>query len=225
MRVLLTDAQDVQSITVARALKREGCVVYGFMTSRISYGYFSHAFWKRIICPDVKTDSEGFRLELMSFLATHQIDVIIPLSDGSAAFVSKNKTELEKQFGVKCAVPDYEKFCTAHNKGRLMDICRQYDIPHPRTFTISADMFEEAVAYVGFPALIKPDISEGARGIVYVESAEQVRAKVGAVIKEFGSCTLQQSGIPEYITMSCFTEGLQESVWGRLLFEFSGISR
>ena len=192
MRVLLTGAQDVQSITVARALKREGCVVYGFMTSRISYGYFSHAFWKCIICPDVKTDSEGFQLELMSFLATHQIDVIIPLSDGSAAFVSKNKTELEKQFGVKCAVPDYEIFCTAHNKGRLMDICRQYDIPHPRTFTISADMFEEAVAYVGFPALIKPDISEGARGIVYVESAEQVRAKVGAVIKEFGSCTLQQ---------------------------------
>ena len=138
MRVLLTDAQDVQSITVARALKREGCVVYGFMTSRISYGYFSHAFWKCIICPDVKTDSEGFQLELMSFLATHQIDVIIPLSDGSAAFVSKNKTELEKQFGVKCAVPDYEIFCTAHNKGRLMDICRQYDIPHPRTFTISA---------------------------------------------------------------------------------------
>lgn len=226
MRVLLTDAQDVQSITVARALKREGCVVYGFMTSRISYGYFSHAFWKRIICPDVKTDSEGFRLELMSFLATHQIDVIIPLSDGSAAFVSKNKTELEKQFGVKCAVPDYEIFCTAHNKGRLMDICRQYDIPHPRTFTISADMFEEAVAYVGFPALIKPDISEGARGIVYVESAEQVRAKVGAVIKEFGSCTLQQyirhTGV---YYMSCFTEGLQESVWGRLLFEFSGISR
>lgn len=41
MNVLLTDAQDVQSITVARSLHKRGCKVYGFMTSRISYGYTS----------------------------------------------------------------------------------------------------------------------------------------------------------------------------------------
>ena len=67
MNVLLTDAQDVQSITVARSLHKRGCKVYGFMTSRISYGYTSRFFHRHILCPDVKNEPENFGLFPVSY--------------------------------------------------------------------------------------------------------------------------------------------------------------
>ena len=124
MNVLLTDAQDVQSITVARSLHKRGCKVYGFMTSRISYGYTSRFFHRHILCPDVKNEPENFGLFLRKFLAETPINVIIPLSDGTAAYISQNKNELEKIHGVRCAVPGYEIFHKAHNKQLLMELCR-----------------------------------------------------------------------------------------------------
>ena len=36
-------------------------------------------------------------------------DVLLPVSDFTVPFISKHKNEIEKRFGVKCAVPDYEQ--------------------------------------------------------------------------------------------------------------------
>ena len=192
MNVLLTDAQDVQSITVARSLHKRGCKVYGFMTSRISYGYTSRFFHRHILCPDVKNEPENFGLFLRKFLAETPINVIIPLSDGTAAYISQNKNELEKIHGVRCAVPGYEIFHKAHNKQLLMELCRRIGAPHPKTIELTPDNLVQASAYTGFPALIKPNISEGARGIVYVNDIDRLHEVFPSVQATFGACTLQE---------------------------------
>lgn len=200
MNVLLTDAQDVQSITVARSLHKRGCKVYGFMTSRISYGYTS-LFHRHILCPDVKNEPENFGLFLRKFLAETPINVIIPLSDGTAAYISQNKNELEKIHGVRCAVPGYEIFHKAHNKQLLMELCRRIGAPHPKTIELTPDNLVQASAYTGFPALIKPNISEGARGIVYVNDIDRLHEVFPSV---------QQHSAPAHcrnlsITQACTT--------------------
>ena len=51
MNILLLDAHTVQSISVARSLKENGHVIFGFIESRLSYGYVSRFVDHKILCP------------------------------------------------------------------------------------------------------------------------------------------------------------------------------
>ena len=86
---------------------------------------------------------------------------------------------------LKCAVMDGEVFEVASNKTRLLVFCKENGIGHPRTERLSLEL-KEAADYVGFPALIKPDRSEGAKGITLVNDYEELKELAPRVQEEFG---------------------------------------
>lgn len=121
----------------------------------------------------------------------YQIDVIIPMEDEPATILSHIRKSLESETKVKCAVMDGEVFEVASNKTRLLAFCKENGIGHPRTERLSLGL-KEAADYVGFPALIKPDHSEGAKGITLVNSYEELKELAPRVQAEFGDCSLQE---------------------------------
>ncbi len=131
-------------------------------------------------------------ISIYSAIADYKPDVIIPMGDGGTLFLSKHKDEIEQKYQITCAVPDYEVVVKGADKARLMDFCKEKDLPHPRTQSITNDNLSECACYVGFPSLIKPDHSVGARGITRVDSIEELVEKLPDVIAEYGTCTLQQ---------------------------------
>ena len=144
-------------------------------------------FFKKVYS-DVKSDDES----LYNLLEKEHFDVLIPVSDMTVPFVSKNKPEIERRFGVKCAVPDYEQVYQVEDKSRFMAFCEENDVPHPKTARLSEGTLEKAANEVGFPALIKPDYSVGARGITKVNSIAELQKKYPSVSEKYGSCTLQE---------------------------------
>ena len=46
--------------------------------------------------------------------------------------------------------------------------------------------------YVEFPAMIKPNLSAGAKGITKVENMEELEEQYPPIAEVFGACTLQQ---------------------------------
>ena len=112
--------------------------------------------------------------------------------DDSAEYLSENKEIIEKEFNTICAVETKKHFDYARNKNLLMELCQEHNIPHPRTAPISMDNLSEVAGYVQFPALIKPDLSAGARGITRVENYMDFAKSYPSVCEEYGSCTLQQ---------------------------------
>jgi len=68
-------------------------------------------------------------------LVDNKIDVIIPMSDNSAEFLSKNKTELSKYS--RFIIPDYDIFLQGYNKNLLMKICAENNFFHPKTIDLS----------------------------------------------------------------------------------------
>ena len=78
------------------------------------------------------------------------------------------------------------------DKSRFMDFCKENGFPHPHTFSLSDASLEIAANKVGFPALIKPDVSVGARGITRVDSLDALKIKYPKVVEKYGSCTLQE---------------------------------
>ena len=136
---------------------------------------------------DVKADEFLLRL-----LESEHFDVLIPVSDMTVPFVSKNREQIESKYGVKCAVPAYEQVYQVEDKHRFMAFCKENGIPHPKTEALSDEVLEQAAAKVGFPSLIKPDYSVGARGITRVDALEELKERFPVVSDVFGSCTLQE---------------------------------
>lgn len=192
MNILLLNGENVQAISIARALKDYGYNVFSFASSKISAGYASKYIDKKYVCPDIAKDEAGFMNFICSFLKSYNIDIIIPLGNDSAEFLSKNKSIFFEKYSVKCAIQDFNIFIEAHNKELLMKLCERNNIPHPRTRAINESNLESASAYVKFPALIKPNISAGARGITKVNSIVDLKAVFSDINHTYGDCTLQE---------------------------------
>jgi len=197
-KVLLLDAHTVQAYSVSKSLKEAGAFVTVFCEKKISYGYSSRYPDKKIISPVLKNDTSKYIEFLQLFLTKFPQDVIIPLFNDTAELLSKHKEEIE-QMGVKIAMPRWEMFIKAHNKELLMNICQENNIPHPRTASLSKMTLEEAAFHVGFPSLIKPNISAGALGIKYVNNLDELKEKYSQTNETFGKSTLQ-----EYVNHSNF---------------------
>jgi predicted ATP-grasp superfamily ATP-dependent carboligase len=129
---------------------------------------------------------------LLEFLEKEHFDVLIPVSDMTVPFVSKNKALIEGQYRVKCACPTEDLLKIVGDKQSFMSFCEKNDIPHPKTEILSEETMDVAAQSVGFPSLIKPDFSVGARGITRVDSLEELNAKYLTVSNRFGTCTLQE---------------------------------
>jgi len=167
-----------------------GCSLYqnhevSVVTSNLMCG--KSRFFKKVYY-----DVNGGDESLYGLLEKEHFDVLIPVSDMTVPFVSKNKADIEKRFYVKCAVPDYKQVYQVEDKSRFMAFCEENDIPHPKTARLSEDTLEKAVNEVGFPALVKPDYSVGARGITKVNSIAELKEKYPSVSQNYGSCTLQE---------------------------------
>ena len=166
----------------ASLYKKHEVFVWGKSLQTDKSRFFSH-------CYDYKKGKEE---EVLELLEKGNYDVLLPISDFTVPFISKHKKEIEERYGVKCAVPDYEQVYIVEDKSRFMSFCQQNNIPHPKTARLILETLEKAGEDVGFPALIKPDYSVGARGITRVNTLNELKEKFPEVRSKYGSCTLQE---------------------------------
>lgn len=191
-RILLLNAEYVQSIVLGRSFQKQGWKVTCFCSGKCTSGYTSRYLDERCVVPNVKTDEKAFKTFFYDYICKNEVSLIIPMIDDSAEFLSKHKKEIESKYHVICASEIPEKFDYACNKQLLMALCEKHNICHPRTRALPSSSLESVADYVGFPAMIKPDISAGARGITRVNNLDELKKKYPAIKTEFGSCTLQQ---------------------------------
>jgi len=134
----------------------------------------------------------SYNEEVFTVLKKIPYDVIIPMGDVNVSFLSKNKSKIEKEFDCKCACPDYEILSIVENKRRFMLFCEENNIPHPQTVVLNKNILDQCAQMIGFPALIKPDFSVGARGITKVNDIKELKEKHTSIELRYGSCTLQE---------------------------------
>ena len=199
--ILLINAEGVQAICLARSLRKQGHRVVGFCNHKMTSGYATRWLSEKHQSPDITLRTVEFKSFLYDYLGQHQVDLIIPLADDGAFFLSKNKEVIEEKFHLKCAILSFEVFNIANDKQKLMELCEKYGFCHPHTRGLPfgfrdiqevVDEIKQVVDYVGFPAMIKPNLSQGAKGIMRVDNMQELMEKYPDVHKLFGACTLQQ---------------------------------
>lgn len=172
----------LQGISCARSLKEAGHEA-AIITSRHDYARKSTALSK-VFLFDRKIELS----DLENLLEEYHFDVLLPMSDAMTFLLSENKKSLLSKYGVRCAVPDLNVLNIAGDKSRLMEFCRINDFPHPRTINLRDGIPDNFV----WPALLKPVRSVGARGIVKVNSIDEVKKEYPRIKAKFGECQLQE---------------------------------
>ncbi len=178
----------LQALSAAYSLKRKKHKVI-CIASENNLKYFRYI--DTYIENTATSDTATISLFISIFLSEH-IDVAIPMSDKMAKLLSMHKDEIEQSTPTKCAVPKYNIFEQGADKALLMHFLEEHSFSHPKTRDITTDNIQSAASYVGFPALIKPNHSVGARGITLVNTITELNDKLPAVQKRYGECTLQE---------------------------------
>lgn len=189
----------LQALSTANSLRKGDFHVYCLApaTEEIRYSRFVKTFYP--------LEPSNTLQQLLSIIHKEQIAVVIPMSDKMAELLAKHKTEIEQATGHPCQVPDYPDFERAADKAKLMAFCEKHHFAHPRTRSITKDTINKVAEYVGFPSLIKPNRSVGARGITLVRSMEELQSAYPAIQDQYGDSTLQEfvdsKGLPYYNVM------------------------
>lgn len=209
-KILLLDGEGVQVVCMARELNKLGHELTALCAQKMSSGYATRYLHHKYKCPNLHNQPDEYKEFFYNHLKGNQYDLIIPMGDESAFFLSKVKPSVTTLYPhTVCAIEDYETFEWANDKQKLMEVCEKYDIVHPKTralpmegfkfqvseVSVGSKWFQEVKAvvdYVGFPAMIKPNLSAGAKGITRVNSMEEIQAALPSLQKAFGACTLQQ---------------------------------
>ena len=189
-KVLILDGGAAHAMAIAECLKQSGYGVAVMCDDTNEYGYHTKFADERFLGPD--SHSEGYAEYMLSFLQEHHFDVLIPTSDKSAEFMSFHKEKLEQLTGV--LMPSKEVFEKGYDKNKLMSLCKEKGFPHPHTVDLSKveSLDAEELRDFPYPALLKPNLTSGGRGMTLVGSLEQLKEVYPAIHQQYGECHLQQ---------------------------------
>lgn len=190
-KVLILDGAAAHANAIGECLHKSGYRVAVACDSKDSYGYHSNYIDEHYICPS--THDSNYSKWMIDFLEKKHFDVLIPISDDAAEFMSFNKSKLQKITGV--LMPDREIFEKGYNKGNLMKICEEKGYPHPKTIDLNGvrDLSSvEDLRLFPYPALLKPNLTSGGRGMTLVNSYEELKAVYKPIHDQYGNCHLQQ---------------------------------
>lgn len=144
----------------------------------------------RSITLPAASDPEAYRHAVREAMQAHDCDIIIPGSEAEAKALAPVATAWEAE-GIHVPVPAPEVLEFGLDKGKLLNRARERDLPHPQTLQPrSADDLAQWTG--GFPCVVKPRTSRGARGVSYPQSAEELAEIWAETHRDHGPCLVQQ---------------------------------
>ena len=154
MRVLVTDGDQRTALAVTRSLVKRGITVRVGEEKSKSLASVSKYCSEQIAYPSPYQDAQAFTRFMLEFVRKARIDLILPITDVTTHFVSRDKKQLEPY--ARTAVPDFEAFDFVSNKLSLLRQAQEFSIPIPRTwFCDKPAAVKEVLRQLPFPVVVK----------------------------------------------------------------------
>lgn len=189
--VLVTDAHRRIAVPIVRSLGKQGVKVIAGDSTRWCPSFYSKYCSKKYVYPDALKTPGLFIEWLISHAKKGVFDVLFPLTDLTMTSITQHLNELSKHMIVP--VVDHATYMKAHDKFQSILIAQNCGISCPKTLLPDspADIFTLTHQFSG-PVVIKPRMSSGARGIVYVKDKEKLYSKYQVVNAEYPRPMLQE---------------------------------
>lgn len=216
--VLVLDTGTQGYITV-KSLHKAGHKVYLLYRGKHNYADDSRYV-------DVKIQTEASHEDVAyldivkSIITEKKIDAVIPMSDFSSHFLSKNREVLSPM--VKYVLPCIDVFEKGYDKNSLMALCEEKGYLHPQTVNDVTNLDGVDIDKLCFPLLIKPNHTCGGRGMTLVRNSEVLKAKFEGVYNQYGACHLQEY-IPQggaQVEVQVYINERQEMVASSAIYKY-----
>lgn len=134
-------------------------------------------------------DREAYRTAVRALCARERLDTIIPGSEAEAAALAPVARDWTAE-GLRVPVPDPDVLRYGIDKGLLLTRAREAGLPCP--VTLQPETGADLDAWTGgFPCVVKPRCSRGARGVSYPEDMDSLRQIWADTAAEHGPCVVQ----------------------------------
>lgn len=172
LKILIFGAGGRQTLPVCKGFYQLGCQVTTLCKSKADTGYLTRYKTACIIYDEKKADGMDFLAYGMHLIQSNAYNLVVPLSDVVATYLSQHKHEIEPQ--TKVAVNDWEIFQYAIDKAKTMDVCAKYGVPAPKT--LFGDNLVEQIELkdLSFPVVVKPRTAVGSIGFNIIKTKEKL---------------------------------------------------
>lgn len=174
MSVLITDGHFRKTLAVVRSLGRKGISVTVGERTFLNTSFFSKYCARRLVYPSPRRSPDQFIEFLLNEMKKTSYDCLFPMEEETLLLLVKYHSEISRY--TYLLSPDLKKIEFVRDKRNLMQFAEAQGIPTPKTYYSSPTVAlppwgggGEGEKYV-----IKPRISSGAFGIVYVRKKEDL---------------------------------------------------
>lgn len=190
MANILLLGSGTQAFAILKPLYKAGHRMFLIIGEKGNYADASKYAYKSFFY-QIPTSSPEYIEIVKRVIADNKIDVVIPMGDLSAEFLSMHKSVFEGMTHFKS--PDYENFKKGYDKNLLMTLCKNKGYPHPMTIDLSMVDYKESAELDTFPypGLLKPNCTTGGRGMVLVHSHADLIRVYPEIHAQYGDCHLQ----------------------------------
>lgn len=171
--VFIFGASGRQALPVCKGFYEIGCNVICYCRSKLDTGFMTRYRTTAILYQNVKQGEEDFFSCGERLIKKNQYDLVVPLGDKTAMYLSKHKKELIK-FS-KIAVNDWNVFKYAIDKLNTMRVCQENGIPAPRTIVTDNLLEEIKTDNLKFPVVVKPRTGVGSIGFQVIRSKDKLQ--------------------------------------------------
>lgn len=179
-----------QGLAIVRSLRKLGHRIY-ILSEEVGNYADASRFCSIRIRSMVTVSDDDYLPYIISLIEENGIDAIIPMGDASALFLSAHLEEIQKVTRIK--IPNYDVFLKGYDKNQLMSFCKEKGYPHPWTVDMSTvSVGVDSLKTFPFPAMLKPNITSGGRGMIRVESYGELVAKYDGLHRAYGEYHLQE---------------------------------
>lgn len=170
--VFIFGAGGRQTLPVCEGFYRLKCRITTYCKSRLDPGCLTR-YKTNCILYDCKASQELDFLQYgLKLVADGHYDLVVPLGDASAKFLSQHKDEIAP--GTRVAVNDWDTFQYAIDKAKTMRVCRELGVPAPKT--VFGDDLAEQIESTDFiyPVVVKPRTGLGSIGFNIIAAKDKL---------------------------------------------------
>ena len=188
--MLLLGVDETPSLPILWSLARRGVPVTVASSRRICAGMLSRYPVRRCLYPDPVKEPAGFVEWIRGQVRSGGYPVTLGCGEEVTYLLSKHRPELAPHTSIP--IVDFETFVKCRDKSLTMKAAAECGVPIPATWYPEVSGIEAVLGQATYPALVKPCVGEGARGISLVDSKESLRRTYHDTRERFGPCIVQE---------------------------------
>jgi predicted ATP-grasp superfamily ATP-dependent carboligase len=189
-KILIIGAEENPSLPIIESLSSKGLEVHVASHKKVCVGFFSKHVHNRFVYPSPYTDEQGFIDALCDFVRQKGFDVSFVTGDRPTDLLVKHRDLFTKH--TRLPIVDIQRYVNCRDKTKTMKLAARAGVPTPKTYYPDEEPIEKIAQTLTYPVVLKPNTSDGARGISYPKNSEELKTFYQKTVADFGPCHIQE---------------------------------